>query len=355
MESASAAASGPINPLGMVQHLHRLTRPVAGLAPGAHAVAIYSEPQDGAFVERGAPGEGVACVDDAARAAILYALLWRAHGYPWARDRAEGLLSFVRGMQTEDGSFANFIWNWEGERNLTGLTSAPHDGPWTARAMHALGVGAAVFGSAECREGFERGLGWIGRETPHMDLRAVELCAAVDFWRLTRSDAIAQNSLKWADEIAATRSGDVLLNQAGVDDVHLWGHLQELALVEAGVAFGQPGLVEVARRSADAMLVPAVRKSFPGARMLPFDVSCAVRGLDAVAVASGDAAYAEAGELGRDWFLGRNSAHAPVYGARHGVVHDGIDDGRVNLNSGAEANIEGPLALIPGLNLAHPR
>jgi hypothetical protein len=35
-----------------------------------------------------------------------------------------------------------------------------------------------------------------------------------------------------------------------------------------------------------------------------------------------------------------------VYDRRRGVVYDGIDDGRLSRNSGAEANIEGALALL---------
>jgi len=35
-----------------------------------------------------------------------------------------------------------------------------------------------------------------------------------------------------------------------------------------------------------------------------------------------------------------------VYDAQHGIVFDGIDNGQVSRNSGAESNIEGALALL---------
>ncbi len=80
--------------------------------------------------------------------------------------------------------------------------------------------------------------------------------------------------------------------------------------------------------------------------MLPFDVSCAVAGLVAVARATSDEQYATAAARGRLWFHGRNTAARPVYDRRWGLVYDGIDDGKVSRNSGAESNIEGALALL---------
>jgi len=82
---------------------------------------------------------------------------------------------------------------------------------------------------------------------------------------------------------------------------------------------------------------------------MPFDVSCAVLALSAVAEATGQARYAEQAELARAWFRGRNAAGRPMYDRRRGLVYDGIDDGRINRNSGAESNVEGALTLFDSL------
>jgi hypothetical protein len=137
------------------------------------------------------------------------------------------------------------------------------------------------------------------------------------------------------------------LNAAGVQPVHLWGHLQEAALAETGLALGQADLVECARASAEVLLLPAANGGFDFARVLPFDVSCTVAGLAAVARATNDDRYAEAAAHGRQWFHGRNTAGRPVYDRTHRRVYDGIDQGQVSRNSGAESNIEGALALLP--------
>ena len=105
-------------------------------------------------------------------------------------------------------------------------------------------------------------------------------------------------------------------------------------------------LVETARASADALLLPAVNRLDTSAHALPFEVSCILSGLAAVARATEDRRYADAAAQARSWFSGRNSADTPVYDRRRGLIYDGIDDGRVSRNSGAESNIEGALAML---------
>ena len=48
----------------------------------------------------------------------------------------------------------------------------------------------------------------------------------------------------------------------------------------------------------------------------------------------------------RVWIDGRNAAAAPVFDRQRGLAYDGIDDGRVSHNSGAESNVEAGLALV---------
>jgi hypothetical protein len=336
----------------MLRQIERLTRAVPGLAPGALAVAIYAEARDDGFVLRAAAEtgfEGVACVDDVARAALLYTALWQRSRSPRARATAEGYFHFLFAMQEPDGGFVNFILNWDGEQNRTGPTSSPGGWAWTVRGLHALARGAAVLGSAECAARFERGLPLLDQPIPYLDLRAVAVLAALELWRATAAPGLRTRAIAWAEEIAAARLGDVLPDRAGRAEVHLWGHLQETALARAGRALARPDLVDAARRSADTLLVPAAERAFAGPRSLPFDVTCTVIGLQAVAEATGDARYAEAAALARAWFDGRNAAGQPVYDRQRGLVHDGIDDGRLNQNSGAEANIEGALALLDAL------
>lgn len=340
----------------MIRQLDRLLRPVPAMGPGVLALAIYAHPNGEAFDHPAAAEsgyEGVACVDDAARAALLYTEIWRRHGFPWARDTAEGLLRFTCAMQQPDGAFANFIAGWDGTRQLHTPTSKPGGGPWQARAMHALARAVAVFGPRTYAPAFEAGIPALARPTPHLDITALSAIAMLEYGQATGSSVAAAHARDWSHAIAEARLGDILPDRAGSAEVHLWGHLQEAALARAGAAFGDRALIDVAARSADAILAPAVDRAFAGPRSLAFDVSSTIAGLDAVALATGDARYTELAAAARAWFDGRNAAGKPVYDRGQGLVKDGIDGDTLSENSGAESNIEGALALLDTLPWPH--
>jgi hypothetical protein len=337
----------------VLRQLERLTHAVSRAGSEARAIGVYAEPAPAESIDALVPRaanesgfEGVACVDDAARAIVLYCQLWQRWHVEQARVAAYALLRFLAYMQEPDGRFTNFIFDWDGERNCSGPTSAPGSGPWQARATHALACGIRTFGEAEWDERFRRAVEWLHAPTPYLDLRAISVLAALEHWRSTGSAASGAVAMSWSSQIAAECSNGRLLNAAGVLPIHLWGHLQERALADTGATFRRPDLVDAARLSAKRLLIPAVDGCFPFRHVLPFDVSCAVSGLGAVAAATGEEEWAAAAVRGRQWFFGRNMAAQAVYDTRRGLVFDGIDNGRVSQNSGAESNIEGALALL---------
>lgn len=127
---------------------------------------------------------------------------------------------------------------------------------------------------------------------------------------------------------------------------HLWGHLQEGVLAEAGVLLGRDDLVDIARHSAGLVLRDVVESGFDLERVLPYDVASCVDGLDRLAVATGAHEYRELARQARAWFDGRNPAGRPVYDRQAGRVGDGVDHGRVSAGSGAESNIVAAGALF---------
>jgi hypothetical protein len=326
---------------------------VAGAGPTARAIAVYAEPDPAqpetelalrAAREQG--WEGVACVDDAARAIVLYGEIWLRDRATDADVAALGLLRFLAYMQDDAGRFANFISTWFGERNCDGLTSRPGGPAWQVRALHALAYGVTMFGTAEWDDRFASALPWVDAGSPYLDLQAVAVLAVLQHWQATGSAASAARAVAWSYDLAGHVRGGALLNAAGEAEIHLWGHLQERALADTGRLFKLPDLVATARASADTLLVPAVASGFDCPRVLPFEVSCAVAGLSAVARATGEDRYAAAAADGRRWFAGRNAARRPVSNLERGITFDGIDAGHVSGNSGAESNIEGALALL---------
>jgi hypothetical protein len=122
--------------------------------------------------------------------------------------------------------------------------------------------------------------------------------------------------------------------------------VQEGVLADAGTRLGEPALVDVARRSAELLLEPIVLGGFDRNSVTPYDVTSTVFSLDHLAAATREERWTTLAQDARSWFEGRNTAAAPVYDRARGRVADGIDEGRISENSGAEANIEAGGALL---------
>ena len=110
-------------------------------------VALYAEAPD--YRPTGSPSrdgsEGIACVDDAARAALVYLRAYEETGDARDRDEAHGLLQFVAAMEQGDGEFLNFI-DTRGRPNRDAPSSRKSMSYWAARSVWALAEGVRVFG-----------------------------------------------------------------------------------------------------------------------------------------------------------------------------------------------------------------
>ena len=319
----------------MLRQLWRLTRPVPAAGPNALAVSIYEHP-DGVVHAEESGFEGVACVDDAARLLVVLSQVWSRTKLDWVQRWAGGVLDFVLWMQEPDGTWINFIHDWEGDKNRGGITSRPGQNFWLARGILGTQTAASVFGDTASRDAHRKGLAAAAASDAPADVRALHLLAAL-------SDADADPALaeKWADELLACRDGDVLKNaELEVGLPHLWGHIQEGALAQAARTLDRPDYLDAAIASAEAVIVPPVTSAFGGRESTsPYDVAASTWSLDRLADATGDQRWAHVASEGRAWFDGRNAAGAAVYDRSRGRVADGIDGTRVSENSGAESNI----------------
>ena len=329
----------------MLRQLARLTRPFPAAGPRASALAVYEVA--GALAPARETGEeGVACVDDAARGLVLYCDLWAATGQAGHRQRAASLLEFVLWMQSADGRFVNFVHDWTGRQNHDGPTSFAGGAFWQARGLRGLATAWVVLADDRAGGAFARALASV-EQAEHVppDVRAVHIAAVLGVLRSGREQHLRHVLARWCDELAANRLGDVILD-GETDEVHLWGHSQESVLVQAGMLLGRSDLVETARRSAEAVFVPAIASCFNFPVVQPYGVACAVHAMDALAAATTDTRYVRLAGEARAWFDGRNTAATAVYDRVAGRVADGIDDGRVSGNSGAESNIVAAEALF---------
>src|SRR5207237_1186052 len=141
-DSASTPATrGDVN----LSHLNFLVEDVTIAGQPMAITHIYSESPRYEWVD--ASGEGIAALDDGARAAVVYLTDYERTGDPAPLDKAKRLLNFVMYMQADDGEFYNFITDRSGVINKTGNTSYKSSGWWAARGGWALALGYRVFKS----------------------------------------------------------------------------------------------------------------------------------------------------------------------------------------------------------------
>jgi hypothetical protein len=250
-------------------------------------------------------------------------------------------------MQRDDGRFHNFIRDWDGTINTDGPTSYPGGTFWQARAVRALAKAHLVLRDPRVAAPLARGFAFATENSAPPDVRTIQVLAALDLMRVGLTPVLRETLERWCDEIADCREGQILLNAPGEVTPHLWGHVHEGVLAEAAQVLDRPDLLDLARESAQALLLPHIERAFPDKTVQPYGVAAAVYAMDRLYQATGDRSYLRWRDQARAWFDGRNTASRPVYDRANGRVLDGIDEGRLNPHSGAESNIVGAQALLP--------
>jgi len=366
-----------------LSHLDYLGEPVDHLGEALRIIHIYADAPSYAWV--GDDDEGQACIDDAARAAVVYLRHFELTGNVESAEKAKELLRFVRYMQTSEGLFHNFVWDNTLRKNTTHQNSvADRVNWWAARAVWALGTGARVL--AEYDSSFAQlCITSIENIYPHIDAMTSTYPTTkqvngytMPTWLIneTGSDATSELLLGLNAVYAFTKEAKyeslihkigegIALMQYGASSTapygalisweggwHGWGNSQTMALAEAG-------FIEPAKKEADnfytRMLVDGWMHSFPISNpnnIREFEqIAYATRGVTLGLVrlyqATKNEDYAILAGLAASWFTGNNVANTKMYIPLHGYGYDGIDSPEnVNINSGAESTIEALFSIL---------
>ncbi len=368
-----------------LDHLRHLGFDVTVEGRPVRAVALYAEAPD--YRPVGSPArdgfEGLAAVDDAARAAIVYLRHFERTADPTSRDEALALLAFVTAMERGDGEFLNFV-HADGSPNLSAPTSRKSFSYWAARALWAMGEAVRVLGPGDrdletLRTTLERALSRLAREIEAGRLIGGSTTATSEallgLLSLQRAEPTAERAAlagRTADLLVPLARGDSDTPPWGahVDPAegiwHAWGARSVQALALAGRLLDRPDLVVAARREADdlwlrfllagelpaAVSADGSEESYP---QIAYGVSPVVEGYLALAEATADPRYETLAGLAASWFLGSNPSGTAMYDVATGRTFDGLRGPtaeEVNRNSGAESTIEALLAL--GAVAAHP-
>jgi hypothetical protein len=333
------------------------------------ALAVYAEPQETAqgviYRPRAAAEsgpEGVACLDDVARAALLGLRAWEQERDEQGRRLAQQWLGFVAYMQGEDGRFTNFILDAAGQRNMRGQTSYPGGLWWTARALYALGAAYRVLGEERWLERWQR-CPLPPRAVTASDekITGVLILAALEVLRAAPPARVRQQMQAlvegWCDDLLRGMDG-YLCDMPGERQVMLWGYHQFPALAQAAAWLGRADYLEACRQTVERLVVPTLEAGFLYAFPDVKEGQCAycmtplVQGLAALYRATHEARYAGLALRAFGWFEGRNDAHTRMYDPQTGRCLDGITDGVASRNCGAESAIEAGLAELERRSLS---
>jgi hypothetical protein len=370
-------------------HLQRLTELVDWNGQPVALVHIYSEAPDYGWVD--ASGEGVAAVDDVARAALVYLAFYERTGESQALVLARHCLDFVHHLQTEDGEYYNFVHDRQGTINTGGRTSYKTWGWWAARGQWALAAGYRVFRqldpdyAQELREAYLRGEEALRRATGPVgahdelhgvripawlikggsDLSALAVLGLVEYYCSEPNSRTRQLITNLANGVAAYQLGGpgeypYAAHPSTTSSTalwHAWGSHQVHALALAGQLLDRQDWIESARREADTFFVRLLATDLikemlplPDRRgQIAYGTQVVTSGFWALYQATGDLQYARYAGLAASWFFGNNMAAVAMYDPQTGRCFDGIDGPtpfRINRNAGAESTIEALYALM---------
>ena len=366
-----------------LKHLDRLGEQVVVNGVTYRYIHIYSEAPD--YGWKGDDDEGIACVDDAALAAVVYLRHYELTKNTESLAKSKELLRFVLRMQAPSGYFFNFIWDNTLRINVVHENSRADElNWWSSRAIWALGVGARVLRTQD-PELTASMIQASRRLLPAIDVHLAnyprtELVNGIQMptWLVYRnaSDATSElmlgmadlatvdtesdwlgRAVKYGEGVAMMRAGSMTERPYGAhlsysEGWHAWGNSQMMALAAVGLS-------QQAKAEADVflpwLLVTGWKKEIPLSPNLPIQefeqIAYGVRtqsiGAASVFKATGDQRYAIMAGLLASWLTGNNVASSPMYQPLNGYGFDGINSAsNVNKNAGAESTIEAILTLI---------
>lgn len=357
------AATPPLAELkrypGVLRHLRRLTGYLPGSERPTAYVYVYAEPA-GRRVRQGlhamSPAletilardrgvEGIACVDDVARAALLGLRVFELTGSEPARELAMEWLRFLAYMQRrDDHRMLNFILDEQGTRNDAGETSYPGGVHWTVRSLRAWGAAWRIL---KDRDALRRFYSTVFPVTPYLSLNANYALAVLDVFETRPDDTGLRVWIEDLCETIITSGPCYFRGVAGQDHVWMYDYHQLEAVARAGRLLGRAHYIVACEQTVENLIEPVIRAGFTHHYPLGddhqcvFDISSMAEGLEALYLATENPRYRELALECCAWLDGNNTARAPMYNPETGRCYDKIGfDGEIATGTGAESAIE---------------
>jgi hypothetical protein len=372
-------------------HLNFLTEKIDFYGDSVDIVHIYSNYPNYHWVDAKESGpEGIACVDDAARAAVVYLRDYELNHTASSLSKAKSLLRFVLKMQTGDGEFYNFIFA-DHTINRDGKTSFKSFGWWAARGLWCLSKGYRDFISTdpafaeELHAAIERSLPhgeklfdkygqvrivdslrvpqWLMYDSGS-DVTSELLLGLLEYYQAGKSPDVKNLIAKLSDALIIMQDGTATTFPYGAHRSwetmwHMWGNGQTEALAAIGRELQDSTMIISAEKEARGFYVRLLINGFmkemdvahPDKKVQYDQIAYGVRpmavGLLRLYDATQDTMYLKLAGLAASWLFGDNVIHTAMYNPANGICYDGIiDSATVNKNSGAESTIEALHTLV---------
>ncbi|MBL5980836.1 hypothetical protein NAAC61_01280 [Petrotoga sp. 8T1HF07.NaAc.6.1] len=330
---------------------------------------IYAEKFGDTYIHTEAKGEGVTCVDDVARVAVLYTELYKLYHNEFYLQRAKEALDFVMALQDSDGDFYNFIFD-NGSINKQGVTSRKSANWWAARGFWAISNALEIFNedqdfqkkldnSAKLAYSFlSKSLDEDYFLNKNSDVSSVFLLGVIEYYKYTGYESAKELAMKIGDSILNTQIKEGLLKGAfneGTDYQlwHSWGSRQGESLIELYKVTGNTKYLDSAIFLADEFYpillslgpVYEIGKYIKMYPQIAYAVEPIISTLVELYPVTHEEKYAYMAVLVGGFFERNNHLSVPMYGP-NGEGYDSLHSIYINSNAGAESTISALLSLV---------
>ncbi len=357
-------------------------------------IHIYSEYPDYKWV--GDTDEGIACIDDAARAAVFYLNYFESYADESSLIKAKKLLEFIIHMQADNGFFYNFIFD-DYSINRDHKNSINEPNWWSWRAMWALSNGYLHFVNVDkdfadiIYKSLERIteelkkiinveretkiingkeiITWLPQKSAS-DQASIIILSLLNYYKFSKDETIPEYINILCNGILNMQKGDstsfpyyAIMSWENL--WHAYGNLQSYSLLKASSVLEREDILLAAISEINYfykfLMNENYLSSFSIAKKNDEYIPIEIKQYSQIAYnfrvmvyacieaynITKDSSYAiMAGEIA-SWFLGNNLAEAQMYFPSSGICYDGINSqNAINKNSGAESTIEALLTLL---------